>query len=176
MLHKVADGRSGDRCTVAARCYKFLQKGRSRITARPHAIDFAKSAFCASLPLVHPAASHEVAGPCRRSVFGKITMEFCTDSIFGTRHHVYVCSGLPAVIHTWCGECPVRAHPVNSVFSLRAHAALEMLHARHIRCRRAAEGPVIHANRNASQVPNSQDAGRSRHELCVRQCRLRETQ
>ncbi|MDO6758435.1 hypothetical protein Q4598_19525 [Phaeobacter inhibens] len=24
-------------------------------------------------------------------------MEFCTDSIFGTRHHVYVCSGLPAV-------------------------------------------------------------------------------
>ncbi|MDO6758100.1 hypothetical protein Q4598_17815 [Phaeobacter inhibens] len=23
-------------------------------------------------------------------------MEFCTDSIFGTRHHVYVCSGLRA--------------------------------------------------------------------------------
>lgn len=61
------------------------------------------------------------------------------------------------------GEIGLRAQPVNSNFSLRAHAAPEMLHAREFRCRRAAEGPVIHVDRGEDQTPNSPGAVQSRH-------------
>ncbi|NVK14724.1 MAG: hypothetical protein HWE35_11145 [Rhodobacteraceae bacterium] len=50
-------------------------------------------------------------------------MDFRTGSIFGAAPLVYGRFGLPAVIHTWCGERPVGARLVPWIFSLRALAA-----------------------------------------------------
>ncbi|WP_152612251.1 hypothetical protein [Leisingera sp. ANG-S5] len=99
-------------------------------------------------------------------------MEFCTDSIYGTRHHVYVCSGLPGVV--WQkrpGEVSLqrcrriaasrqRAQLVPWIFVLRALAARKSPQALSFHRRRAAAKSAIRRMRRNSNTADSQVAGR----------------
>ncbi|NVK14186.1 MAG: hypothetical protein HWE35_08405 [Rhodobacteraceae bacterium] len=88
-------------------------------------------------------------------------MEFCTDSIIAPSRHVYGRFGLPAVIHTWCGECPVRAQLVPWNFALRALAARKPLQALRFQRRRAAAKSAIRRLRRNFKTADSQVAGQT---------------
>ncbi|WP_157770138.1 hypothetical protein [Ruegeria marisrubri] len=57
-----------------------------------------------------------------------------------------------------CGKRPFRAHPVSSIFSLRARAARIFLHLRNFSRCRAAQEPVVRDSRSIDPEANSRIA------------------